>query len=267
MKKRILILLLALLLVSAYGCNYRNQNEQAEVSDSKASEGFSEPERTGSPASNPIITSSSAPTASPEPTPTEKPKGSIRINPEIGKHENRMSVTVENPNPTDDYVIKQISEKPLVETEGKVSDWVIGSFWKYYEMLPDSIRESFEADEFRILITKRNLKDTYYFGDEDGFVYGVFSYEQKMICLYGTDTALKNAVLHEFGHYLDWKTGFPSGTDEFKMICEAENTLADTNPHLNKPIEFFAEVFRIHFLSDDAAFPRSVGFILKLIES
>ena len=32
-------------------------------------------------------------------------------------------------------------------------------------------------------------------------------------------------LVHEFGHYLDWKCGFPSRTDTFKELYEKENIL------------------------------------------
>ena len=57
-----------------------------------------------------------------EPEAAVSPSWPSWINPEIGKHEVTITVvSVKNPNPPDDYKIKQISELPKVETEGKVS--------------------------------------------------------------------------------------------------------------------------------------------------
>lgn len=207
------------------------------------------------------VTPELMPTPENEPKPTVSPSWPSWINPEIGKHEVTITVvSVENPNPPDDYEIKQISELPKVETEGKVSERTIQKFWEIYDLLPESLREQYETEDFTIRITKKELTE-YYDGSMEGFINGIFSYERKMIFLYGTESALESAMLHEFGHYLDWKCGFPSRTDTFKELYEKENILMETNPHINDPTEFFAEVFKYWLGQNADKFPRTVCFI------
>ena len=174
-------------------------------------------------------------------------------------------VSVENPKPPDDYEIKQISELPKVETEGKVSERTIQKFWEMYDLLPESLREQYETEDFTIRITKKELTE-YYDGSTEGIINGIFSYERKMIFLYGTESALESAMLHEFGHYLDWKCGFPSRTDTFKELYEKENILMETNPHINDPTEFFAEVFQEWLRHDTNDFPTTISFIQETLE-
>ena len=131
-------------------------------------------------------------------------------------------------------------------------------------MLPDSVRESFEADGFKILITKKNLDENYYAGETDGFINGIFSYQRKTIFLYGTESALKASMLHEFGHYLDWKNGFPSRTEEFKAIYDAEKDAFDSL-YINTATEFFAEVFQEMLKGDGEDCPQTLAFLNRLL--
>lgn len=205
-------------------------------------------------------TNESMPAPAEAPKPTESSGTPLWINPEIGKHEVRFTVSVENPDPPDEYEIKQISESPRVETEGRVSERVIKKFWELYERVPESLRNEYESEAFTIRITKKNLAE-YYNGSVEGSINGIFSYQRKMIFLYGTESALGAAMLHEFGHYLDWKCGFPSRTEAFSVIYEAENAFAGTNPNVSDPTEFFAEVFQAWVLQDAEQFPQTVACI------
>ena len=160
------------------------------------------------------------PASEDEPEATVSPSWPSWINPEIRKHEATITVlSDENPNPPDDYKIKQISTLPKVETEGRVSECAIKKFWTLYSILPESLREQYEVEDFTIRITKKDLTE-YYNDSMGGFINGIFSYQRKMIFLYGTEPSLETALLHEFGHYLDWKCGFPSRTDTFKELYE-----------------------------------------------
>lgn len=260
--KRLLCIFLAFLLLPILGCSKVKEEEQSAVPTMEPPIAASTPE----PTAEPINTSTETPEPTQEPESTKSPGIPLRINPEIGKHEVKITiVSVENPNPPDEYEIKQISETPFIETEGRVSEKTISTFWELYAMLPDSVRESFEADGFKILITKKNLDENYYAGEIDGFINGIFSYQRKTIFLYGTESALKASMLHEFGHYLDWKNGFPSRTEAFKPIYDAEKDVFDS-PYINTATEFFAEVFQEMLKGEGEDCPQTVTVLQSILE-
>lgn len=255
--KRIICFLLAFLLLPILGCKEAKKEERSAVTVTEPPIVVSTPEPTAEP---------TAPEPTEEPDTTEEPKTGFRINPEIGKHEVKITiVSVENPNPPDDYAINRISEVPLIETEGRVSDKTLAAFWELYALLPDPVRESFEADDFKILITKKNLDENYYGGETDGFINGIFSNYRKTVFLYGTETALKASMLHEFGHYFDWKNGFPSRTEEFQAIYDDEKEAID-NPYVSTPTELFAEVFQVMLKSSGEDFPQTIAFLQSVLD-
>lgn len=254
MKQKVLCMILAMLLLSM-GCNVQKPIENhSAVSETEPS----------------IVTATPEPTASsaPSPEPSAKTGTRLIINPEIGKHNDQISfgVAVQNTPIPDDYAIRHVSDKPPVKTEGRVSEQTVQRFWELYKMLPDSLCTAFEADEFKVLITKKNLTE-YYDGSRNtkGHVLnGIFSNVRKTIFFYGTEDALEHSLFHEFGHYLDWKNGFPSRTDEFEAIYAEEKDLIG-NPTITDATELFADVFQSYLLGKDITTPKAMAFVQRYI--
>lgn len=140
--------------------------------------------------------------------------------------------------------------------------WLEGNIWensyeellRYYNLIPEQIRKSFECDGFHIIMSEDDITAAAYesYGGftGTGLVEGVCDYELGKI--YIQDESPRR-ITHEMGHYVNDKFGFAQ-KKEFHILCQAEApkiSLYAAATILN-PNEYFAEIFDLYVRDPEA---------------
>ncbi len=163
------------------------------------------------------------------------------------------------------------SEYPI-QTEGSVSVSTLNNFIYYWDLVPDKIQDKFYEDGWRILITTKNIQDSYYTGDVTGNIVGLYQSSTKTLFI--STSAPGSTLIHEMGHYLDYQHSIISLQDEFSALYASEQDTfvargsSDKAYGISNPKEFFAEVFANLILYPNYAYAETPGtatFIAALI--
>ncbi len=122
--------------------------------------------------------------------------------------------------------------------------------------LPQDLLNKFYADGWGIVITQESLSDMYYKGVYNN-VMAVTDGYIKVIWLSAEEDAIRNSVIHEMGHYLQFTYGFPNQTEEFEAIYKAERKKfvvpgGSAAQARSSSLEYFAEAFQEYFLHPDS---------------
>lgn len=141
----------------------------------------------------------------------------------------------------------------------------------YYRAVPKEIRAQFAADGWKLVITDRDISAVYYNGPVKGEIAGLANSKEKKIYIHEKPHHIRNALLHEFGHYVDCRAGIISGTDTFKLCFDQEKNAFDKpwnrDTHaMSNEVEYFAESFQQYIL-DSAAFKEIQPLTYAYIES
>ena len=123
-------------------------------------------------------------------------------------------------------------------------------------LLPQDLLNKFYADGWGIVITQESLSDMYYKGVYNN-VMAVTDGNIKVIWLSAKEEAIRNSVIHEMGHYLEFTYGFPNNTEEFTAIYKAERKKfkvpgGSAAQARSSSLEYFAEAFQEYFLHPDS---------------
>lgn len=148
----------------------------------------------------------------------------------------------------------------FVNVIGDVPEYRYDAMIENYMLVPESIRESFQLDGWTLSITTENLEDTWFRGwNVDSIASGIDS-DLKEIRVESTRNGT-SAVVHEMGHYVDWKLGNISSTYEWKNIWKQETV---SKYGSTSSLEGFAEAFEQLYYNEDSFkknYPSSYEFI------
>ena len=152
--------------------------------------------------------------------------------------------------------------------EGKISADAVTLANQYYEALPAKQRASFERDGWKMIITDKNIAQAY--APELahlGSLAGITTPEQKVIYLSSKASSICSALVHEFGHYVDYKNGMASRGTEFSDIFSSEAAkFSDGSYAQSSQEEFFAEVYKQAILSPEVCkttVPNAYQFVMN----
>lgn len=140
-------------------------------------------------------------------------------------------------------------------------------------LCPKVILDAFVADGWQIVMTEENLSDKYFQGIYST-VNAVTDSTIKTIWIANTERAVNKSVLHEFGHYLDFKYGIINRSDEFQRIYEAEKwnfkVVSGSSAYAKSSSqEYFGEAFQQCILNPQGMIentPQTYAFIMSLVE-
>lgn len=154
------------------------------------------------------------------------------------------------------YMKSDMEENYPIQIEGDV--WKGNNLYAhvYYLLVPERIRHSFQDEGWKIILTDKNISDHYYTGEVEGWLSGLTDYSKKRIYIHSRFYDIRNALLHEMGHYYDYMLGGASYTDEFKEIYEEENNQLkpywEPDSHIRSNAqEYFAEAFADYILDKE----------------
>ena len=164
-------------------------------------------------------------------------------------------------------------EKDVVvaQADGNVSQDSVDRANELLNAMPERLLESFIDRGWRFYVTDKNIAYDI-LGGEFNSVKGVTDFDNHEIFIEQREAAVETAVVHEFGHYLDYINGNQSQTAEFSDIFSAEsNAFVKTfNVDFYYDIgEFFADgVYRYYDGERETlnnACPRLTAFIDNVV--
>jgi hypothetical protein len=116
----------------------------------------------------------------------------------------------------------------------------------YYNRVPQNVRSRFEADGWKIQIVTYKLT----YPGVSSRILALTVYGEKMIYI---STYNAQSVIHEMGHYIDWRNGFcsdnfPADTYASELSGFLKIDGATDSHNYSSNIEYFAEGFMMYIL-------------------
>ena len=140
--------------------------------------------------------------------------------------------------------------------DGNIADRSLGKVELYYQTVPWEIRKQFVKDGWKLAVTDRDISSAYYDGPVKGELAGLTDSRVKTIYIHEKVHHIRNALLHEFGHYFDLRVGIASDEDGFMSCYEKEKDVfvrpwkSDTHA-MSNTAEYFAESFQRFILEPE----------------
>ena len=163
----------------------------------------------------------------------------------------------------------------VIGVDGSASDSLVEYASKYFLAIPYNIRNHYINNGWNVLLTNKDIKDTYYNGQVEGRVSGLIKFDTKITYIYASRYDVRNSLIHEFGHYLDWCCSWVSRSEEFLDIYNLEkgnlvDLWSDDGHDISIEYEYFAESFSRYVLYGDKFIeecPMTYEFIKNCVDS
>ena len=154
-----------------------------------------------------------------------------------------------------------------IELDGEIQSSLIDYTYKLWNEIPEEIQSSFIKDGWLVELTENNISKRY---NIEYSVLAVTIPKNKKIVIRATENSLSKSLIHEIGHYIDYKLNFISNTDSFENLYnEHKNILINTNGDYSDAVfnnkEYFAEVFRV-YIQDYANYNDTLKNEFSLID-
>lgn len=151
------------------------------------------------------------------------------------------------------------------ETKGNVDISYLNQLNSELNKLPSSLLNAFKRKGWHIYVTDENIAKTY-FGSKYSSVQGVTIYKDKVILIEARSVAIKESTIHEFGHFVDYATGFNTNSRYFMSVYKEE---ADTfksrisnSTCVRDEQELFAESF-FYYFKDPSVIPTKTKTFIE----
>lgn len=137
----------------------------------------------------------------------------------------------------------------VAQADGNVSQASVDRANDLLNVMPKNLLEGFLDNGWTFYVTDKNIAYDI-LGGQFNSVKGVTDFDNHEIYIEQRDAAIETAVVHEFGHYLDYINGDQSQTSEFADIFNAESNSFVTTFDIDfyyDVSEFFADgVYRYY---------------------
>lgn len=138
-------------------------------------------------------------------------------------------------------------------------------------LLPEGVLDDFQEQGWKIVLTTHDINAEHSGIDFGKELAGLTSHTERTVYLQADPVQLARSALHEMGHYMDSRLGWPSQSPEFKEAFEAEREsyasfyeYGSTNEY-----EMFASMFRDVLMGvrgGDTAAPRCTALVKEAIQ-
>lgn len=168
----------------------------------------------------------------------------------------------------DGVLITSVIPDNTIKIDGDVSDNIVNYAYNYWYLIPENIRNDFKNQGWTIILTDKSLSQ------DLGINYpisGVTIVEDKTVKICGNQSCIRYALVHEIGHYIDFRNNFISRGDKFKeMYKSSGNKMLEYNNNYVQASyseeEYFAELYRAYLLGDykiKLVFSNEIDFVLQ----
>lgn len=150
------------------------------------------------------------------------------------------------------------------ETKGNVDIYYLNMLNKELNKLPKSVLNSFKRNGWHIYVTNENIAKTVFNGRYKS-VQGVTIYKDQVILIEAREAAIKESTIHEFGHYVDYITGFETDEKKFEKIYDEEvetfKSRIINSSCVRDEQEFFAETLYYMYKNPSKCTPQALEFV------
>lgn len=172
---------------------------------------------------------------------------------------------------TKDILYEQTGSSGILQVKGDVSQDIIKSIESYLELIPQNVKKHYQNEGWQLIITTEDFGSIYGYGR----ILALTVYGNPGITYIDDRSSAASAVIHEFGHYIDYTFGFVSSSSEYgEIYCEELSSFTswhNTHPsNYNTPRECFAEAYQeciLHPENMQAYCPRMYAFIMNYSNS
>lgn len=152
----------------------------------------------------------------------------------------------------------------IVKTIGNVNPDYIKIIEENLSLLPEELVQHFVSNGWKLYLTTEDIAKVY-LGRKYESAMAVTVYSLKLIVIENREEAVKESVIHEFGHYLDYVLGFPSLSNEFHDFYVTEASTFKSNiPNascVSDEREFFAETFYYSIVDLFKCTPKALQYV------
>ena len=148
-------------------------------------------------------------------------------------------------------VISSVEPDNTISIDGNVSNSILNYAYNYWYLIPENVRVDFKEQGWSILLTDKSLsKDL----EIKYPVAGVTLTKDKIIKICGNQSSIRRALVHEIGHYIDYRNNFISRQITFKEMYDNNGSkLLDYDSNYVQAgyseEEYFAELYRAYILN------------------
>lgn len=152
----------------------------------------------------------------------------------------------------DGVLITSVTPDDTIKIDGDISDNIVNYAYNYWYLIPENIRNDFKEQGWTIVLTDKSLSQ------DLGINYpisGVTIMQDKTIKICGNQSCIRYALVHEIGHYIDYRSNFVSRQETFKKLYEenGDKLLEYNNNYIQASYseeEYFAELYRAYILNE-----------------
>lgn len=138
----------------------------------------------------------------------------------------------------------------VCQIEGNVDNSYADMVEAELNLIPKELRTEFVESGYHIYVTDENLAKEYYGGGRYDRIYGVIFFDKDLILISGNEYSIKEATVHEFGHWFDQYLGYASNSRDFTMIYSSERARFSNairgRCSTQEIKEYFAEAFYVY---------------------
>ncbi len=136
--------------------------------------------------------------------------------------------------------------------------------------LPPNVVNAFSSNGWTINITNENIASKY-FGGAYSNVLGATKTDSKQIIIQNKKSCVRESVVHEMGHFVDWYFDFPSLSDEFWEIYNQEvdtfKSRISNSSSVRNEMEFFAHTFYYLIKDPSKCTPMATQYVQNYINN
>lgn len=169
-------------------------------------------------------------------------------------------------------IITSVKPDNTIEADGNITSNIINYAYNYWYLVPENIRNDFKEQGWKIVITDKSLSEELGFNYE---ISGATIPNDKTIMIYGSQSCIRYALIHEVGHYIDFRSNFISRSESFvKLYKENGSEMLNYNSNYNQESyseeEYFAELYRTYIIGDyklKLIFSNDINFVSNISNS
>ena len=167
------------------------------------------------------------------------------------------------------FVIESVEPDGTIEVEGDISSNIINYAYNYWYIIPENVRKDFKEMGWKIVITNESISEELNISYK---VSGATILKDKTIKVYGSQSCIRYALIHEVGHYVDYRNNFISRGDDFKELYNKNSTkLLEYNSNYTEAVyseeEYFAELYKTYLIGDyntKIKFNNDINFVFNV---
>lgn len=152
----------------------------------------------------------------------------------------------------DGVLITSVMADNTIKIDGDVSDNIVNYAYNYWYLIPENIRNDFRNQGWTIILTSKSLSQDLGLGYP---ISGITLIKDRAIKICGNQSCIRYALVHEVGHYIDYRSNFVSRQKTFRELYEknGDKILEYNKNYISADYseeEYFAELYRAYILNE-----------------